>query len=169
MAVRRDVISITLRRLIMSTFLIRSATSQSSSYPIVLMRLGGPRSRPNPHLEFVEYNTIYNKKKTYWIKRDINWKINALGSKTNLSACSFFPLLFLDYSFKTWSETCISMVTVGILLMLAASWRPSRCRSLVVVCGINLTRQLFVPPFLLAPLAQKQTNQECFFSKKSMS
>ena len=38
----------------MSTFLIRSATSQSSSYPIVLMRLSGPRSRPNPHLKFVE-------------------------------------------------------------------------------------------------------------------
>ena len=33
----------------MSTFLIRSATSQSSSYPIVLTRLGGPWSRPNPH------------------------------------------------------------------------------------------------------------------------
>ena len=30
----------------MSTFLIRSATSQSSSYPFVLTRLGGPRSRP---------------------------------------------------------------------------------------------------------------------------
>ena len=38
----------------MSTFLIRSATSQSSSYPTVLTRLGGPRSRPNPHLKFVE-------------------------------------------------------------------------------------------------------------------
>ena len=38
----------------MSTFLIRSATSQSSSYPIVLMGLGGPRSRSNPHLKFVE-------------------------------------------------------------------------------------------------------------------
>ena len=38
----------------MSNFLIRSATSQSSSYPIVLTRLGGPRSRPNPHLKFVE-------------------------------------------------------------------------------------------------------------------
>ena len=38
----------------MSTFLIRSATSQSSSYPIVLTMLGGPRSRPNPHLKFVE-------------------------------------------------------------------------------------------------------------------
>ena len=36
--------------LIMSTFLIRSATSPSSSYLIVLTRLGGPRSRPNPHL-----------------------------------------------------------------------------------------------------------------------
>ena len=38
----------------MSTFLIRSATSQSSSYPIVLTRLGGPRSRPKSHLKFVE-------------------------------------------------------------------------------------------------------------------
>ena len=38
----------------MSTFLIKSATSQSSSYPIVLTRLGGPRSRPNPNLKFVE-------------------------------------------------------------------------------------------------------------------
>ena len=38
----------------MSAFLIRSTTSQSSSYQIVLMRLGGPRSRPNSHLKFVE-------------------------------------------------------------------------------------------------------------------
>ena len=38
----------------MSTFLIKSATSQSSSHRIVLTRLGGPRSRPNSHLKFVE-------------------------------------------------------------------------------------------------------------------
>ena len=38
----------------MSTFLIRSVTSPSSSYPIVFTRLGGPRSRPNPDLKFVE-------------------------------------------------------------------------------------------------------------------
>ena len=48
----------------MSTFLIRSATSQSSSYPIVLTRLGGPRSRPNPHLKhnitiIFYYHTYY--------------------------------------------------------------------------------------------------------------
>ena len=35
----------------MSTFLITYATSQSSSYPIVFMRLVGPSSRPNPHLK----------------------------------------------------------------------------------------------------------------------
>ena len=40
--------------ILMSTFLIRSATSQSSSYPVVLTRLGGPRSRPNPHLKFAD-------------------------------------------------------------------------------------------------------------------
>ena len=34
----------------MSTFLIRSAISQSSSYSIVLTRLGGPRSRTNRNL-----------------------------------------------------------------------------------------------------------------------
>ena len=50
MAVRRDnLISITLR-LGYQCFLIRSANSQSSSNPIVLRRLGGSRSRPNPHL-----------------------------------------------------------------------------------------------------------------------
>ena len=37
--------------LIMSTFLIRPATSQSSSYPVVLTRLGGPSSTSNPHLK----------------------------------------------------------------------------------------------------------------------
>ena len=42
----------------MSTFLIRSTTSQASSYPIVLTRLSGPRSRPNPHLKFVEVPVI---------------------------------------------------------------------------------------------------------------
>ena len=35
----------------MSTFLIRSATSQSYNYPTVLTRLGGPFHRPNPHLK----------------------------------------------------------------------------------------------------------------------
>ena len=35
----------------MPTFLIRSATFQSISYPIVLTRLDEPRSRPNPHLK----------------------------------------------------------------------------------------------------------------------
>ena len=38
----------------MSTFLIRPATSPSSSYPIVLTRLGGPHSKPNSHLKLVE-------------------------------------------------------------------------------------------------------------------
>ena len=42
----------------MSTFLIRSATSQSSSYPIVFTRLGGPRFRSNPHLKFVKVQGI---------------------------------------------------------------------------------------------------------------
>ena len=39
--------------LIISTFLTRSATSQSSSYPFVLTKLGGPRSRHNPQLKFI--------------------------------------------------------------------------------------------------------------------
>ena len=40
--------------LFMSTFLIRSATSESSRYIIVLSRLGGPYSRPNEHLQFLK-------------------------------------------------------------------------------------------------------------------
>ena len=60
MAERRDVISITLRSIIISTFLIRSATSQTSSYPIVLTRLGGPRSRPNPHIIIIIIIIIIN-------------------------------------------------------------------------------------------------------------
>ena len=52
--VHRDVYFYAQSSLIMSTFLIRSATFQSSSYPIFLTRLGGPRSRPNPHLRLVE-------------------------------------------------------------------------------------------------------------------
>ena len=38
----------------MSTFLIISATSQPSRYPLVLTRLGGLRSRPNTHLKYME-------------------------------------------------------------------------------------------------------------------
>ena len=38
--------------LLMLTFLIRSTTSESSSYVIVLTRLGEFHSRPNPHLKF---------------------------------------------------------------------------------------------------------------------
>ena len=62
MAARRDnVISITLlSSIIMSTCLIRSATSQSSSYPIVLTRLGGSRPRQSPHLKKV--NKSYKNK-----------------------------------------------------------------------------------------------------------
>ena len=59
MTVRRDnVINITFR-LIMSNFLFRSATSPSSSYTIVLTRLGEPRSRPSPHLKFVEVRQLF--------------------------------------------------------------------------------------------------------------
>ena len=42
----------------MSTLLIRSATSQSISYPIVFTRLGGLRFWPNPHLKFVKVPRI---------------------------------------------------------------------------------------------------------------
>ena len=52
----------------MSIFLIRSAISQSSSYPNVLTRLGGPRSRPNPHLKFVEVPGI-----TRGTRRSVKW------------------------------------------------------------------------------------------------
>ena len=37
---------------------VRSANSQSSTYSIALTRLSGLRSRPNPHLKFVEVTGI---------------------------------------------------------------------------------------------------------------
>ena len=37
--------------LIMLACIIKSATSQSSSYPIALKRLGGPHLKPNQHLK----------------------------------------------------------------------------------------------------------------------
>ena len=53
MATRRDsVINIALRPLLMSTFLIRSGTSQSISYLIFLAYLDGPHSRPNHFQNF---------------------------------------------------------------------------------------------------------------------
>ena len=55
----------------MLTFLIRSATSQSNSCPIVLTRLGGPRSKPNSHLKFVRNagdrtHDLMISSQTYW-------------------------------------------------------------------------------------------------------
>ena len=58
LANRWDVISITHHAslgLLMSTFLIRYTTSRSGSYLVVLTRLGGPRSRPNPFLKLWKY------------------------------------------------------------------------------------------------------------------
>ena len=53
MAVRWDnVISITLVKSNNADFLIRSASSQLSSFQIFLMGLGGLRSQPNPYLKF---------------------------------------------------------------------------------------------------------------------
>ena len=56
----------------MSTFLIRYAAFQSSSYPIVIQRLGWPGSRSNPHLKF-------------WKCRESNptgWLLDQLGDWT---------------------------------------------------------------------------------------
>ena len=59
--------------------LIRSATSQSSSYPIGLTRLSGPSSIPNPHLKFVEVPRIEAHDQQTYIKhsyndrKDVSW------------------------------------------------------------------------------------------------
>ena len=42
---------------LMAIFLMRSSTYQSSRYPIVLTRLGGPRSRPKPDLKLWKCRT----------------------------------------------------------------------------------------------------------------
>jgi hypothetical protein len=48
-----------------ATFLMRSATSQSSSYPIVLTRLGGPHSRTNTH--FYNSESVGNRTRDHMI------------------------------------------------------------------------------------------------------
>ena len=42
----------------MTIFLIRTASSQLSSYPIILTKLGGPHSRSNPHFKIVKVSGI---------------------------------------------------------------------------------------------------------------
>ena len=61
----RSGISITLTQVyLMSTFKIRSTSSQSSGYPVFLTRLGGSHSRPNPLLKlrdiYIYINSAYN-------------------------------------------------------------------------------------------------------------
>ena len=64
----------------MLTFLIRFDTSQSSSYPIVLTRLGGPRSRPNPLLKFGstgnQTHDLMGSSQTPWPLWGGRWSIN---------------------------------------------------------------------------------------------
>ena len=103
----------------MSTFLIRSASSQSSSYPIVLTRLGGPRSRPNPH-PLIQYNTIQynNPQPSYYTIDVIIWNWSYLGQVP----CGFHKLrqerrlrnatrLWLLYSAEGRSLTAVVKIT----------------------------------------------------------
>ena len=62
----------------MSIVLIRSATSQSSSYPIVLTRLGEPRSGPNPHLKLWKYR---DRTRDLVISSQTCWPLNQRGGQ----------------------------------------------------------------------------------------
>ena len=78
----------------MSTFVIRSSTSQTSSYPIVLTRHGGPRSRPNPHLKFVEVPGI--EPATSWSVVNLNNNnINNCRRRSPLRARAYQPTTVL--------------------------------------------------------------------------
>ena len=65
----------------MSTFLIRSAISQSSTYPIVLTRLGGPRSRPNP--QFKICGSAGDQTRDLMISSQTRWPLDQRGSEYN--------------------------------------------------------------------------------------
>ena len=82
----------------MSTSLIRSATSQLSSYPIVLTRLGGPRSKRNPHLKFVEVPGI--EPATSWLLSQKCWPLDQRGGQLSYIVTQIdvyiFETLFLS-------------------------------------------------------------------------
>ena len=87
-------------------FLIRSTSSQSSSYPIDLTRLGWPCSRPNPHLKSWKYRETrwpldqwgghlkHNKSKMYL---ETTWSIFSM-KRTNV----FFKLYKFQKPTNHW-------------------------------------------------------------------
>ena len=96
----------------MSTFLIRSATSQSSSYIIVLTRLDGPRSRPYPHLKFVEVPGIESATSWSVVRHADHYTNEAVYIYIYwlLRPCTYEKLLLQYYVNNRYSDvSCMSM------------------------------------------------------------
>ena len=96
---------------IQSTFLIRPANSQSSSYPVVLTRLGGPHSWPNPLLKSlvpgIEPAILWSMMYDYIIQNIISMYIIISISLQPLFLCRnsqykyLSPHIIPDYQFET--------------------------------------------------------------------
>ena len=84
----------------MLTFLIRSATSQSSGYPIVLKRLGGPHSRPNPHFKINNKNNPYALQPTDALGLSNNYELHFWVEIINNKQIYFVYLYIKDLLIK---------------------------------------------------------------------
>ena len=114
----------------MSTFLIRSATSPSSSYPIVLTRLGGLRSRPNPHLKFVEVPGI---------EPATSWSIVRHADPYTNEAVYLVKYLIKIFFFFQMLRIIIALIFVWI------------CMSQADTDSILLTMKPIMPPYQGGP------------------
>ena len=97
-----NVISIYSIKSINVDFLIRSATSQSSTYPDILTRLGRPRPRPNPHLKSWKSR---NWTRDLMVSSQTCWPLDEWGSR-------FWMIMLLIISYLDF-VSCISEIVTS--------------------------------------------------------
>ena len=115
----------------MSTFLIRSTTSQSSSYPIVLSRLGGSRSRPNPHLQLCKCRQLN--------PRPHGQQIDTLIPRLMFTLCIFVSL-------APWlSDVVITDQQRSQVRFSTVKWNFSIVEDDCALCTVRFLRVLVLP------------------------
>ena len=100
--------------LLMSIFLVLSATSQSTNYPIVLRKQDGSRPEPNPHLKlwnFRESNPQPHGKQSDTLMRRSDLPMPLLIAEWNLSQPGKFSNVKANFSSRVddqWANTSLS-------------------------------------------------------------